>query len=122
MLFIRAEKFLDKISVSRDMIEKMREFAEKVKALSETNEMEQEMFADAPDEFIDPLTFNIMEDPVSLPTSDMNIDRSTIARHLLSDQIDPFNRKPLTMEEVRSNPDLKLQIETWKQEQKNKRK
>ena len=52
-------------------------------ALSETNEMEQEMFADAPDEFIDPLTFNIMEDPVSLPTSDMNIDRSTIARHLL---------------------------------------
>ena len=39
-----------------------------------------------------------------------------------SDQIDPFNRKSLTMEEVVPNPELKQQIEEWKQEQKQKTK
>ncbi|XP_063959654.1 ubiquitin conjugation factor E4 A-like [Lytechinus pictus] len=120
MLFIRAEKVLDKICMDREMIDEMKQFAEQVKSLSETNVMEQEMYADAPDEFTDPLTFTLMEDPVTLPTSGMNIDRSTIARHLLSDQTDPFNRAPLTMEEVQSNPQLKAEIEAWKQEQKDK--
>jgi hypothetical protein len=36
-----------------------------------------------------------MRDPVRLPTSGVVVDRSTIARHLLSDQSDPFNRMPL---------------------------
>lgn len=36
-----------------------------------------------------------MRDPVRLPTSGVTVDRSTITRHLLSDQSDPFNRIPL---------------------------
>ena len=42
----------------------------------------------------------IMRDPVILPTSRAVIDRSTIKSHLLSDSKDPFNRVPLTIEEV----------------------
>jgi ubiquitin conjugation factor E4 B len=42
----------------------------------------------------------MMRDPVILPTSRAVIDRSTIKSHLLSDAKDPFNREPLTIEEV----------------------
>jgi len=44
--------------------------------------------------------YTLMEDPVILPNSRMSIDRSTIRSHLLSDPHDPFNRVPLTMEDV----------------------
>ena len=52
-------------------------------ASAEEQEEEEEAFADAPDEFIDPLTFTLMVDPVTLPSSGMIIERSNIARHLL---------------------------------------
>jgi len=48
----------------------------------------------------DPLMYTLMEDPVILPSSRMSIDRATIRSHLLSDPNDPFNRVPLTMEDV----------------------
>lgn len=41
-----------------------------------------------------------MEDPVILPSSKVSIDRSTIRSHLLSDPNDPFNRAPLSIEDV----------------------
>ena len=41
-----------------------------------------------------------MRDPVTLPKSRTVIDRSTIKSHLLSDSKDPFNRAPLTIEDV----------------------
>src|SRR6267154_5511802 len=48
----------------------------------------------------DPLMFTIMRDPVTLPSSRVVIDRSTIKSHLLSDSKDPFNRAPMAIEEV----------------------
>lgn len=44
--------------------------------------------------------FTLMEDPVILPASRVSLDRATIRSHLLSDPHDPFNRVPLTMEDV----------------------
>jgi len=41
-----------------------------------------------------------MRDPVTLPSSRVIIDRSTIKSHLLSDTKDPFNRAPLAIEDV----------------------
>ena len=41
------------------------------------------------------------------------VDRSTIARHLLSDQIDPFTRQPLTMDMVVPQPELQQEIQAW---------
>ena len=55
----------------------------------------------------DPLMYDLMKDPVILPTSKISIDRSTIRSHLLSDPNDPFNRTPLKIEDVvpgRLNP------------------
>jgi hypothetical protein len=50
--------------------------------------------------FLDPLLSTLMEDPVILPTSNVTVDRSTIITQLLSSSIDPFNRKPLTIDMV----------------------
>lgn len=41
-----------------------------------------------------------MRDPVLLPSSKAILDRSTIKSHLLSDSSDPFNRSPLTIDDV----------------------
>lgn len=94
----------------------------------------------------------LMLDPVLLPSSNVTVDRSTIARHLLrlvashkaqtavwgwvsgrqhqysfdlyyhtcSDQTDPFNRSPLTMDQIRPNEELKQQILQWLDEHKQR--
>jgi ubiquitin conjugation factor E4 B len=66
-----------------------------------------------PDEFLDPILFNVMVDPVRLPASQMVVDRSTIQAHLLNDPHDPFNRQVLTIEQVEPMPELKAQIEAF---------
>lgn len=47
--------------------------------------------ADAPDEFVDPITNTIMQDPVKLP-SGLVMDRPNVLRMLLSDPRDPTTR------------------------------
>lgn len=69
------------------------------KAKKDDDDAEAEL-GDIPDEFLDPLMYTLMEDPVILPVSKTVMDRSTIRSHLLSDPHDPFNRVPLTIEEV----------------------
>jgi len=64
------------------------------KSAAESNIEDQ--LGEIPDEFLDPITCTIMEDPVILPTSGQTVDRATITRHLLSDSTDPFNRQKLT--------------------------
>jgi len=54
-----------------------------------------------------------MEDPVVLP-SGKTVDRSTAARQILSDPIDPFSRAPLKMEDLKPDMELKEQIYKWK--------
>jgi ubiquitin conjugation factor E4 B len=49
---------------------------------------------------LDPLMATLMKDPVTLPSSKAIVDLSTIKSHLLSDPTDPFNRVPLTIEDV----------------------
>jgi ubiquitin conjugation factor E4 B len=74
-----------------------KKFAE---ARAEDEAAEQDL-GDIPDEFLDPLMYTLMEDPVILPTSRTIVDRSTIRSHLLSDPNDPFNRVPLKIEDVK---------------------
>ena len=63
--------------------------------------------------------FHVMSDPVRLPDSGKIVDRSTIARHFLSDQNDPFTKAPLTMEQVEPLDDLKMAIQAWKEEKRH---
>lgn len=120
---------------------------------ADRQQQEEEAYLDAPDEFLDPIMSTLMLDPVLLPSSNVTVDRSTIARHLLrlvnssrstddslgttfgtqhpdsfdlcyftrSDQTDPFNRSPLTMDQIRPNEELKQQILQWLDEHKQQR-
>merc|ERR1712127_459589 len=85
----------------------------KVGRASSAHLEEEELLQGAPDEFLCPIMSVLMLDPVRLPSSKQTVDRSTIARHLLSDQSDPFNRAPLTMDQVEPDTELKAKVEEW---------
>jgi len=77
---------------------------------------------DIPDEFYDPITSDIMKDPVLLPSSKVIIDRLTIMKHLLSDENDPFNRSKLTKDMLIEQPELKQKILDFFKEKRELRK
>uniref|UniRef100_A0A1A8JPQ5 Ubiquitin conjugation factor E4 A n=1 Tax=Nothobranchius kuhntae TaxID=321403 RepID=A0A1A8JPQ5_NOTKU len=112
-LFSQTLRVLKKINKPGDMIVTFGLIADKIKSHADRQQQEEETYADAPDEFLDPIMSTLMLDPVLLPSSNVTVDRSTIARHLLSDQTDPFNRSPLTMDQIRPNEELKQQILQW---------
>lgn len=95
--------------------EKLSRLVHKIAVRNQMDEIQQE---DIPDFFLDPIMSTLMSDPVLLPSSRIVVDRSTIARHLLSDQTDPFNRSPLSMEDVIPDIDLKQQIECFLKERR----
>ncbi|KAI4839965.1 ubiquitin conjugation factor E4 B [Plasmodium brasilianum] len=68
---------------------------------------------DIPEKFLDPILQDIMLDPVLLPTSGIIIDRKNIERHLMSEPNDPFNRAPLSKEQLVSLPELKEEIHKY---------
>lgn len=47
-----------------------------------------------------------MSDPVLLPSGKI-VDKLFIKKHLLNDQNDPFNRKPLSINKLIECPELK---------------
>ena len=46
------------------------------------------------------MTNELMKDPVMLPNSKMVLDRSTIERLLMEKPVDPYDRTPLTKEQL----------------------
>ncbi|KAI1214280.1 ubiquitin conjugation factor E4 [Annulohypoxylon truncatum] len=68
-----------------------------------------------PEEFEDPLMGELMTDPVILPSQNI-VDRSTIVQQLLSNPLDPFTRKPMTIDDVIPADDLRNRIKEWKTE------
>ncbi|KAI9801299.1 MAG: hypothetical protein M1833_002869 [Piccolia ochrophora] len=120
--FEKATGILKKYSPKApEELAKWTKVGERVKKAKELDAQAEEDLGEIPDEFLDPLLFTLMEDPVILPTSKTTVDMSTIRSHLLSDPNDPFNRAPLTIEDVVPNTDLKSQIEAFKAEKKGKR-
>ncbi|KAK7203331.1 ubiquitin elongating factor core-domain-containing protein [Myxozyma melibiosi] len=119
-IFTRAASILGKYAVmsSKD-IEKLRRFADGVEQTKLANEQGEEELGEIPDEFLDPLMYTLMEDPVILPSSRISIDRATIKSHLLSDATDPFNRMPLKLEDVIPNVELKAQIEEFRRSKRS---
>ena len=82
---------------------------------------EEEGFEDIPEEYEDSLLGGVMWDPVKLPSNQI-VNRATILQQLLADQRDPFNRAPMTEEDLVECPELKAQIAAWVAEQRAKRK
>ncbi|EAW67369.1 hCG2043600 [Homo sapiens] len=83
-LFAQTVRVLKKINKPGNMIMAFSNLAERIKSLADLQQQEEETYADACDEFLDPIMSTLMCDPVVLPSSRVTVDRSTIARHLLS--------------------------------------
>ncbi|ORZ17040.1 ubiquitin elongating factor core-domain-containing protein [Absidia repens] len=99
--FSKAASILLKYRIkSTDEIAALEHFVTQIEKAVQSGAEEEEELGEAPDEFLDPIFFSLMEDPVLLPTSGNIVDRSTIRAHLLSDNRDPFNRAPLQMDMV----------------------
>ncbi|KAF3936421.1 hypothetical protein ABW19_dt0203624 [Dactylella cylindrospora] len=120
-LFTRAYGILSKFGLkSPEELLDLKILAEAVMEAKKAEEQGEEELGEIPDEFLDPLLYTLMENPVILPTSKITVDLSTIKAHLLSDPTDPFNRSPLNLSEVVPNTELKSQIEAFKAERRRK--
>lgn len=79
-----------------------------------------------PDKFLDPLTFNVIKDPMLLPRNindkdDIFIDKHTIYTHLFSKEENPFTREKLTieqLEEYNNKPEIMEKINNFREELK----
>ncbi|KAL4878531.1 ubiquitin elongating factor core-domain-containing protein [Aspergillus karnatakaensis] len=115
--FEKAAEILRKWSLkSPEELKRWDQLLLKVKEAKEADDQAEEDLGEIPDEFLDPLMYTLMEDPVILPASRISIDRATIRSHLLSDPHDPFNRVPLKMEDVLPDTELKTKIEDFKRQ------
>ncbi|KAJ1303373.1 hypothetical protein OPQ81_011567 [Rhizoctonia solani] len=112
-VFLNAAGIVRKHSIKSEAdIEKFVAFIQNVEEAKVLIEQEEDL-GDVPEEFMDPLMYTLMRDPVKLPSSKAIVDRSTIKAHLLSDTTDPFNRSPLKIEEVIPDEELKAKIGAW---------
>ena len=121
-LFENCVGIMKRTGMSVDMIESFTKLSEKImifgKESGETRSGQEFNTENIPEEYLDPILFNLMVDPVRLPASHMIVDRSTIQAHLLNDPHDPFNRQPLSIEEVEPMTELKNEIENFIKSQK----
>ncbi|GBM80653.1 Ubiquitin conjugation factor E4 A [Araneus ventricosus] len=117
-LFPLAQVVLNKIGQGV-LASQLEVIASKVHLLAVKQQQDDELLFGAPDEFLDPIMNTVMKDPVKLPSSGVTVDRATIARHLLSDQTDPFNRSPLTMDMVVPDEELKSRMQKWFEERRS---
>lgn len=118
-IFVRADSILTSHTYASDkLLLGLRNFAKKAEDKKLQDEDEEMELGEIPDEFLDPLMYTLMEDPVILPTSKISIDRSTIKAHLLSDPTDPFNRNPLKLDDVVDDLELLAKIKQFKMEKR----
>lgn len=104
----------NKIKIEYLMYQKFLKLIEKLKTIKSELEANVINYDDAPEEFFDPITTLLMDDPVLLPSSKTITDRSTILTHLLSDSTDPFNRSTLSREMLIECPELRQKINEYK--------
>lgn len=117
-LFVQAQIVLNKIGQG-SVANEIEVVAKTIGEFAERQEKDDAVLGEIPEEFLDPIMSTLMVDPVILPSSGISIDRATISRHLLSDQTDPFNRTPLSMEMVQPDDKLKTKIESWLKQQRS---
>ncbi|XP_016453506.2 putative ubiquitin conjugation factor E4 [Nicotiana tabacum] len=112
-IFSAAADVLRRIGEDMRIIQEFIDLGAKAKvAASEAMDAEAAL-GDIPDEFLDPIQYTLMKDPVILPSSRITVDRPVIQRHLLSDSSDPFNRSHLTADMLIPDTELKAKIEEF---------
>ncbi|KAL5079240.1 hypothetical protein RYX36_007661 [Vicia faba] len=120
-LFSSAADVLRRIGEDGRIIQEFIQLGAKAKiAASEAMDAEATL-GEIPDEFLDPIQYTLMKDPVILPSSRITVDRPVIQRHLLSDSSDPFNRSHLTADMLIPDVELKARIEEFIRSQEMKK-
>lgn len=84
--------------------------------------------SEIPEKFLDPLLYTIINEPIMIPKVNLIFDKSSIISHLYHDNINPYTREPLTINEVEEynkKQDIidrinkyKKEYEKWKLENK----
>ncbi|XP_058062779.1 ubiquitin conjugation factor E4 B [Anopheles bellator] len=111
--FEDAAKRVERIGIrTRGQVDEFRKLIEKAAEIYVKNQENADEFAEAPDDFKDPLMDTLMTDPVVLPSGTI-MDRAIITRHLLNSSTDPFNRQPLTEDMLIPATELKERIQQW---------
>merc|ERR1719450_190475 len=92
--------------------ELLKDFENFVKELNDLAVSQEAALANVtvPDNYLDPIMSDIMEDPVLLPTSNTIMDRKVIERHIMSNDDDPFNRAHLSVSDLAPQEDLRKEI------------
>jgi ubiquitin conjugation factor E4 B len=98
-----------------DMAANFDHFARAVLERARAFEAQKINLDDAPDEFIDGLTYELMKDPVRLPSGNI-MDRNSLKKALLARPVDPWTTMPLQLEDCEPQPELKRRIEKWRAE------
>lgn len=76
------------------------------------------MDSDIPNEFVCPITMEIMTDPVVMPDG-QTYERSAIARHLSNNPTSPITRQPMSMADAKVNYALKSLIDRFRNNGEN---
>ncbi|KAG9144496.1 hypothetical protein Leryth_025015 [Lithospermum erythrorhizon] len=109
-LFAAGADVLRKIGEDARILQEFVDLGTKTKVAASDAMDAEAVLGDIPDEFLDPIQYTLMKDPVMLPSSRITLDRPVIQRHLLSDNSDPFNRSHLTAEMLIPNTELKARM------------
>lgn len=112
-IFSAAAGVLRRIGEDMRIIQEFVDLGAKAKIASSEAMDAEAALGDIPDEFLDPIQYTLMKDPVILPSSRITVDRPVIQRHLLSDSTDPFNRSHLTADMLIPDTELKAKIEEF---------
>ncbi|WUR04710.1 ubiquitin conjugation factor E4 (UFD2) [Vairimorpha necatrix] len=111
-LFVRGEEICrNKFLLNNSQLSELEELIEKFKENQKEQEEEEEGF-------YDPLTYNLIKDPIRLLTSNVTVDRSTYNMIMLNDGIDPFNRKEINESQIEEDEEVKKKIERIKNKKK----
>eukprot|EP00397_Hematodinium_sp_SG-2012_P002574 GEMP01002581.1.p1 GENE.GEMP01002581.1~~GEMP01002581.1.p1 ORF type:complete len:1013 (+),score=207.23 GEMP01002581.1:205-3243(+) len=98
--FMKATRILAREGlIQHEMLQEFKDFVQETDQYA-TQQSEAMANVDIPDEFLDPIMQEIMADPVLLPTSNTIMDRTVIERHIMSNDDDPFTRKPLKIPDL----------------------
>jgi ubiquitin conjugation factor E4 B len=98
--------------VDSDVVRRFEVFIQTVIERTAVAEAEKVDTSDAPDEFIDEITSELMQDPMKLPSGHF-MDREAIKKMLLTRPIDPWTTIPFTIEECVPAVELKQKIEEY---------
>ncbi len=94
-------------------LQALAQFRERCEAAKQEEVDAEAELGEIPDEFLDPITLEIMADPVLLPSGKV-MDRHNITRHLLSDETDPFSRARLTPDMLVPDDAMKEKIRVFR--------